>query len=129
MTNTASTRRWIQFSLRTMFVVVALAAAIVAYHVNWIRQRQEFLDHAFHEFPEGFEINGEKTVAPIMWGNNKRANCSAPFFLWLFGEEGHWAIHLRLDGPPEADRQKMDRAKQLFPESGIIGFHPFTETQ
>ena len=36
-------RRWLQFSLRTMFVVVTVLAIFIAYHVNWIRQRHRIV--------------------------------------------------------------------------------------
>ena len=43
----APRRRWFSFSLRTLFVVVTIAAIAggwVMYQVSWIRQRRTMLD-------------------------------------------------------------------------------------
>ncbi len=36
-------RRLPQFTLRTMFVIVTVMACWLAFHLNWIRERNEFL--------------------------------------------------------------------------------------
>jgi hypothetical protein len=65
-------RHWFAFRLRTLFVVVAVAAvplAWVAYSLNWIKQRH----HVFHWLGEpGW------SSTPV----------TAPGGLWLFGERG-----------------------------------------
>jgi hypothetical protein len=36
-------RRWFSYSLRTMFVAMTVMGIFLAYDINWIRQRHEFL--------------------------------------------------------------------------------------
>src|SRR5436190_23636284 len=82
-----------RFSLRTLFVLVALASAPMAwtaYHFHWIQQRRAFRDAHPQEL------------------------CSmpnqAPWQLRIFGETGyeHQAIFIR--------QQYLREAKELFPE-------------
>jgi hypothetical protein len=99
--DTKPRRRWFSFSLRTLFVLVTLAALVVgwvAWSLNWIRQRREFVHR--------FELDtGILTVDPVP---------SAPGLLWLFGEKG--VQHILL--PHESEYAE---AQRLFPEAQIIG--------
>jgi hypothetical protein len=94
-------RRWYQFSLRTMFVVMTLACAVLAwmgYSLNWIKQRHE----ALHSYDPDF-------------GYERRdRNRRAPFGLWLFGEKPMDEIWCRDNNP--ATLQKF---KRLFPEAKV----------
>src|SRR5689334_18291305 len=93
-------RRWYQFSLRTMFVVVAAAAvplAWVGYSMNWIRQRQQFI---LKESIPGY-------VDPRDLLNEK----SAPAGLWMFGEVGRYGIVVK--------SKDYNRARSLFPEATL----------
>jgi hypothetical protein len=92
-------RRRLQFSLRTMFVGVALASIPLAwagYSQNWLRQRQAFI-----------ERNGESM---LMWpiGPTRRA----PAGLWLFGEVGQYSV--------DCPDLECGEARRLFPEATII---------
>ena len=49
---TAPRRRW-SFGLRTLFVVVTVLACLLAYPLNWIRQRHYLL----RNLPEGIEFS------------------------------------------------------------------------
>ena len=40
---TVPKRRWFQWSLRTLFVVMALFGCWLGYEVNWIRERHTWL--------------------------------------------------------------------------------------
>jgi hypothetical protein len=101
MTETKPKRRWFRFSLRTMFVVVTLfgvAAGWVAYQLNWIRQRHEFVS-ARHsgQFAIGF--------------------VKAPWSLRLFGEkEAEFVVSV-----PKED---IGLARELFPEAIAINPNP-----
>jgi hypothetical protein len=94
-----SPRRWFQFSLRTMFVVVTLVSiplAWVGYSLNWKRQRQEALrTHAVFVDPYSAEFT------------------QAPTGLWLFEDHG-WKVLMLIDNVRE---QEMRR---LFPESEFV---------
>lgn len=93
-----SKRRWFQFGLRTLFVVVRVAAATAAwvgYNLNWIWQRHEAL--AIHSRYCGF--------TPLQRG---------PGALGLFGEEGCESII-----PWNEDAAEIERIERLFPESVV----------
>jgi hypothetical protein len=85
-----------------MFVGVTGFAFFVGYHVNWIRQRHDFL--RVHQEP----VRGK----PILWDGTFP---EAPGLLWLFGEEACWGIDLSSE-----DQEIRDRVRRLFPESRIF---------
>jgi hypothetical protein len=99
-------RRWYQFGLRTLFVVVAVVAAFLAYHVNWIRQRRVFLDS-----PEVLMATEEpftyQSYIVVTLGRTK-----APWPLSWVGEPGYVAIELRNTPSPEE--------AALFPEAFVF---------
>jgi hypothetical protein len=109
MSEPPTRRRWFQFGLGPMLLLVTVVAAFLAYHVNWIRQRRDFLklnnatalEHDFtREDPELWE--------PV----------SAPGLLWLFGEEGQCGLRIVImDEAANADDR--DKAQRLFPEAII----------
>jgi hypothetical protein len=88
-----------RYSLRTFLIVTAIigsAMGWVAYQLNWIRQRHEFLFHNDH--PPG----------PMYQTFDK----GAAWPLNLFGEQGYLTIM--------TGRRQMERAKALFPEADIM---------
>lgn len=96
-------RRWYQFSLRTMFVVVFVASiplAWVGYHLNWIRERHEFL------VPKDPAVG--LTYERYVWDAGNRP----PWQLALFGEKGIQRIKVI-----PTDREQVDRVRALFPEA------------
>jgi hypothetical protein len=86
-----------------MFVVVTVVAIFLGYHVNWIRQRREFLrDRPLLNPYDSFLMSG-KPVTP-----------EAPGLLWLFAERGTNLILIPSDNPN--DKQV---AQELFPEAVV----------
>jgi hypothetical protein len=83
-------RRWYQFSLRTMLIVMVLSSAVFGWwghrSKEWIRQR-----HSVKVF--------KGAVGQVR----------APGGLWIFGEEGVGEIFAQ---PPD-----WERAESLFPEA------------
>ena len=74
MMSTSTPHRRIRFGLRSLFVLVAvvsMATAWVTYSLNWIRARNEALDHH------------------VMYVTDGKLYPSAPRGLWLFGERGY----------------------------------------
>src|SRR5262249_23461026 len=92
-----------RFSLKVLMLFVAAIAIFCAYHVNWIRQRHEFLARnaartAEHDelrenpySPKLQKIAGSREhVGPLHRKTPRRAFS----FLWLFGEPRHDTITL-----------------------------------
>jgi hypothetical protein len=101
-------RRWYQFSLRTMFVVMTLACVGVGLATwiqksrEWIRQRNRALDlNQIREREDGW--------FPIASG----PKITAPGLLWLFGEIGTSEVVVF------GDAQHMDEIRSLFPEAVV----------
>jgi hypothetical protein len=112
MVTTPTRRRWFQFSLATMFVVVTVFAVFVAYHVNWIHQRHELLASERDDFglwpPQMVEM---KEARP-------------PSLLWIFGEPGYNVVEVIVNDSPEdaiteSELDTLRHAQRLFPESEI----------
>ena len=116
-------RRWLRFSLRTLFVVVTVLAAFsgwVVYHLNWIRERHQLLARHNATSAEQY-VNrrarfGDPEPKPFL--TIAPSSPSIGFGLRLFGETD--VSHVRvfiLDGGPEGD--EIERAARLFPEATI----------
>jgi hypothetical protein len=86
-----------RFSLRTLFILVTLAALWIGWSFNWIRQRHDF-------------VREGNTLGAVAHGSTSRA----PGLLWLFGEERAEVVFLFTD-----DQADYDRARRLFPEAHI----------
>jgi len=92
----APRRRWFQFSLRTLFVVMTLLALWLAYSLDWIRQRREFLELS--------------NVVGYAGPQNNRPR--APGLLWLLGERAYLWLWVSSEGSGGEYE-----AKRLFPEA------------
>jgi hypothetical protein len=77
----APTRRWFRFSLRTLFVMLTLAALLpwIAVNLKWMHERSVIVDS------KSLPLEGEKR---------------APWPLWLFGAKGFARINALV--PPES---------------------------
>jgi hypothetical protein len=92
-----------RFSLRMLFAMVAVAAVLVgwvAYQLNWIRQR--------HEFVNRFDNNTFYDIAHELPYDPPQC----PWSIRLFGEQPREYI-----GVP---KEFADRAKKLFPEATVL---------
>jgi hypothetical protein len=79
--------RWLtpRFSLRTLFVLVTLAALLawwVVSQLNWIRDRREFV--------------ANNPVVLVRFGDSTRA----PGLLWPFGEKGNSEVLIQVVNDP-----------------------------
>jgi hypothetical protein len=102
--NETPRRRRFRFGLRTLFVLVTLAAVVagwVVWSLDWIRQRREFgrnLERGTHaEF-----VDYDRTVG-------------APAMLWLFGEGGVRWVYI-----PKASDGDLIEGRRLFPEAEVF---------
>jgi hypothetical protein len=96
-------RRWFQCELRTLLVVVALAAPLMTwagYSLIWIRERHAVIPWAL--VPDNSETR-------------------APAGLWIFGERGYAKLYVALAGWPRG--WDVARLKELFPEADIVALH------
>jgi hypothetical protein len=103
---TAPKRRWFQWSLRTLFVVVTAVALLVGwivYQLSWMRERREL-------------VNRVESYAVIGVGGGL---AEAPWPLWLFGEQGYSGILLHFPDPNrnklvDRGREKWEQAERLL---------------
>ncbi len=95
---TSPRRRWFQFGLGAIFVVVtvvALTAGWVAYQFRWIHQRHSLLNEpGVRRANAGFEVE-----------------INTPWSLAVLGEKGVEALDI-----PESE---LKRAHDLFPEATL----------
>lgn len=107
-------RRWFQFSLRTLLIVVMVLSgpfAWTAYQLNWLRERHEIL-------PDGNTSSGPTRMKAVFHCGNGYA--AAPWPLRLFGEAGCYALSTTFtDSSPE-----VIRLRRLFPEAEITCYPP-----
>ena len=89
---TAPNRRWFRFSLRMLFVVLALVSlplCWIAYDLHWIRQRHDALTWFEQRAcgPVGWQESGPSNT---LYGNNE----PAPWGIRILGEPGYAWIWL-----------------------------------
>jgi hypothetical protein len=103
-----SRRRWFQFGLRTMFVVVTMFAVWLGYYANWIRQRNLVRAEIVH-FVDGTIA---KEFVPLRH--------TMPWQLKLLGESPmvFFYIYAATDLPEEWAR--VDRIRKICPESHMV---------
>jgi len=104
-------RRWLQFSLRTLFVLMTVVAIFLVWERRAINERRSYLA----EHPEA-------DVPPM----TTDVIASAPFALRLLGEKGQTRLRVNVTGFLEnRTRYKLEApqeaqyARQLFPEAII----------
>jgi hypothetical protein len=105
--NPTPKRRWFQFGLRTLFVVVTVFGIWMGCEMNWIRQRHALLA----EFPKWAAFSSVDESA-------------APGMLRLFGEHGHAILEVRVivddwSQPLDATAD-VEKAERLFPEAQVF---------
>lgn len=133
-------RRWLSFSLRTIFIVVTLLAIFIAYHVNWIRQRREAINQPLgdglyirsidpDDLPDDLFLP-PAAPHPYPGASSPWRPPRGPGLLWLFGERGYPDIRIEIGPPVDYDREMpraeelaVERIRELFPEA-VIGCAP-----
>ena len=108
-------RGWVRFafSLRVPFVVVTVFAVWLAYELNWIRQRHEFLGTQSRLAAQHAWVRSNGTLLP--------KPVSAPGLLWLFGEKGEPAVEIIIMDDYSSE---LRRAHRLFPEAILQCLQP-----
>ncbi len=116
---------WFRFSLRTLFVLVTVAACWLGYEVNWIRLRRAVVA----DLPRWQALEGIP--------NTSMRQPDAPGLLWMFGEPGYAAVSLLVpvdtvdealdeSWPPRKVAAELQRVERLFPEA-MVGAAPIEE--
>jgi hypothetical protein len=103
-------RRWLRFSLGTLFVATTLVGCWLGWHVRWIRQRHQALE-TIDARPKVFSVVGG--VGP---------NGGLPWSLWLLGERPREFIELKLESQEDLDRA-VSETQRLFPEAWIQPYY------
>lgn len=113
MADSLPQRRWFRFSLRTIFILLAIIAGWVAYDARWIRQRHRFLA------PQNALASGYSIYAT-------NGDTRAPRALSLWGEQGSSMVVVcvvtdRLGAIPKDwnTNAVMMEARRLFPEATV----------
>jgi hypothetical protein len=101
-------RRWFRFSLRMLFLLVALVAIWLGYHLNWIRQR-----HAARAWVKGQAEYFDDV--PVQQGAFPGAH--APWRIRMLGEDGVTSIWVVVR--KEAVDPEQQRLEGLFPEAKV----------
>ncbi|MBI2825907.1 MAG: hypothetical protein HYX69_14575 [Planctomycetia bacterium] len=101
-------RRWFQFGLGTMFLLVTLFALWLAWELNFIHERQAFLAWVDRK-------NAEVTNAWFMVNPPRVPPATIPFWRRWLGDTAVDTVEL----PPNSTAADRDRAKALFPEADV----------
>jgi hypothetical protein len=125
-----SRRRWFQFGVGTMFLVVTVVAAFLAYHVNWIRERHALVNAA-GDSKTIYSFDVMDPFAPDLPSTPEKA----PGLLGLFGEHGYHNVEIIFsrvltgDSGISNNRDLMPselaevrRVQVLFPEAEVRGW-------
>jgi hypothetical protein len=111
-------RRCFRYSLRMLFVVVTVLAVFLAYPVNRMRERHQFLA----EEEARLSLNATELIHNSLLDSPKTPLPSAPRLLRLLGEPGHSHVNIQVDSienSTDRDIERAKRAKLLFPEASI----------
>lgn len=104
---------WLRFSLRTLFVVIAVLCLVLSYQWIWIGQRH----HALQKGKVEYIDMGDQSAAPRV--------DHAPWPLWLYGEPGYPSLHFNVTRSDfaltQSESVELKRMQRLFPEA-VIGF-------
>lgn len=108
----AGNRRWYQFQLGTLMIVVTILATFLGYHVNWIRQRHKFL------------VEVDRSADGRYFPLARSRPTQAPGLLWLFGERPCDCVTVSIndtanEGLNGDSQHLLKRAKRLFPEAAL----------
>jgi hypothetical protein len=104
-------RRWLRFSLRTLFVLMTVFCVWLGVQVKWVRDRHEAINWVLlpgyskeHSFWQGIVAKPKR----------------APFPLWIVGEPGFEEISVSVSRPDRIYSE--EQLQSLFPEATFAGY-------
>src|SRR4051812_1369100 len=97
-------RRWYQFSLRTMLIVMVLSSAVFGYWVHWSKEWIRLRN----EWRSGRTTDGSECLVTDKIKYDSQP--TAPAGLWLLNEHGATEVYCE-------DRSDRDEASRVFPEA------------
>jgi hypothetical protein len=103
-------RRWLRFSLRTLFVLVTVFCVWMGVQVKWVRDRHEAIEwvllpgYSKEQFSQGIVAKPKR----------------APFPLWIVGEPGFEEISVSVARPDK--KYTQEQLQSLFPEATFAGY-------
>jgi hypothetical protein len=116
----APKRRWFQWSLRTLFVVVTVFACWLGYELNSIRQRKQLLKSlqedsqlSYDPLRTIFVQKGKTTFNGMTLVETNRGDI--PWYRRMLGDEGVVCIGL----PSKMTEDELRRYQNAFPEAYI----------
>jgi hypothetical protein len=121
----APKRRWFQWSLRTLFVVVTLFGCWLGYEWNWIRQRHALVTRQQALAADAALEAGPKSGSAWTLSFTTASTVArAPGLLWIFGEEPLSDLEVIFIDDGQRDltvqqHREIEQAKRLFPEADV----------
>jgi hypothetical protein len=130
-----------RYSLRSLFIFMAVIGAIaywVSLQLHWIHER-----HQFTMVGKGILVTRSSLMVPRSMHSESGEISSVPWSLWLFGEPAYEEVRIRVEDDEgyqlscefwqndldehtesehlsSADRKRLARAKELFPEAVVV---------
>lgn len=112
-------RRWFQFGIGTMLILMTVLAGLLAYSAHWIHHRRALLALPGVSGVDGDEAGIMNTALPAGGGPPQNLAVDPQFAPWplsWLGERGYIVIVLSASAS-EAERA---RVQALFPEAEIV---------
>ncbi|HEY4311724.1 MAG TPA: hypothetical protein VGN12_19920 [Pirellulales bacterium] len=103
------TRRWFQFSLRTMFALMTLVALWLASELATIRERRQMRERIHADFGTVINVSEARELGLSL----EKQSVSVPFWRRWLGDEAVAEVDLAFGSLDE----KVTAAQKMFPEA------------
>ncbi len=121
---TAPKRRWFRWSLRTLFVVVAVVGVALWWHGQWLKQRDAFLairsseaeQNRVKDLIDGGSVHLLGIPTPVSWSSKVHVA-----LLWAMHGPTRKEVTVVVDGggTVQDSAREARLAQELFPEATI----------
>jgi hypothetical protein len=117
MTPAIPKRRWFQFGMRGLFVVVTLSCCLLASERNRALRRQEFAGE--------IEAAGGQVTGQYQFGDARYFCGRGKALNWLAEVMGDRGLMTTVVVPDAKNQSLVDRSATIFPESTIWAYDKF----